>query len=128
MRPVRHENQANLRPRTTDALCLLQRTVPCGLPKDDRAGSRGGGAIKCPTLNCGHGIGLVSYRRGWFDKRRFCSKKCRDDFTVERPRSSHQERLVGSYFSWLLDNATSQAASNNYSRNLAQARRPAHWG
>jgi hypothetical protein len=84
--------------------------------------------MKCSNQNCGHGIGLVSYQRNWFDKRRFCSKKCRDDFTVERPRSSQQERLVGSYFSWLLDIATSQAASNNYSRNLAQARRPAHWG
>jgi hypothetical protein len=82
--------------------------------------------MKCSNLNCGHGIGLVSYRRGWFDKRLFCSTKCRDDFTVERPGSS-QERLVGSYFNWLLANAMSQVASNNYSRNLAQARRLAYW-
>ena len=83
--------------------------------------------MKCSNLNCGHGIGLVSYRRHWFDKRRFCSKKCRDDFTVERPRPSQQERLVGSYFNWLLANATSQAASSDHSRKLAQARSPAHW-
>ena len=83
--------------------------------------------MKCSSLNCGHGIGLVSYRRGWFDKRRFCSKKCRDDFAVGRPRSSQQERLVGSYFNWLLANATSQVASSDYSRNLAQTRRPAQW-
>ena len=48
--------------------------------------------MKCSRLNCGHGIGLVSYQRHWFDKRRFCSKKCRDDFTVERPSPSQQER------------------------------------
>jgi hypothetical protein len=80
--------------------------------------------MKCTNLNCGHGIGLVSYRRGWFDKRLFCSKKCRDDLTVERPKTTQQERLVASYFNWLLANAASQAASSNYSRNLAQARRP----
>jgi hypothetical protein len=39
--------------------------------------------MKCSNPNCSHGIGLVSYRRGWFNKRRFCSKKCRDDFKVE---------------------------------------------
>jgi hypothetical protein len=81
--------------------------------------------MKCSNPNCSHGIGLVSYRRGWFDKLRFCSKKCRDDFTG-RPRPSQQKRLVGSYFNWLLANATSQAASSDYSRNLARVRRPAH--
>ena len=83
--------------------------------------------MKCSNPNCGHGIGLVSYRRGWFDKRRFCSKKCRDHLTVERPRSSQRERLVGSYFNWLLANATSQATSSNYSRKLARVHPPAHW-
>ena len=78
--------------------------------------------MKCSNPKCGHGIGLVSYQRHWFDKRRFCSKKCRYDFTVERRRPSLQERLVGSYF-----NATSKAAWSNYSRKLAQARSPAHW-
>jgi hypothetical protein len=79
--------------------------------------------MKCSNLNCGHGIGLVSYRRGWSDKRRFCSRKCRDVFTVERPRPSQQERRVGSYFNWLIANATSQAWGD-YSRNLTRARRP----
>ena len=83
--------------------------------------------MKCSDPHCGHGIGLVSYRRGWFDKRRFCSKKCRDDFTIERSRPSQQERLIGSYFDWLLANASSQAASSDYSRELARVRRPAHW-
>jgi hypothetical protein len=36
--------------------------------------------MKCANPKCHHGIGLVSYRRGWFNRRRFCSKKCRDEF------------------------------------------------
>ena len=83
--------------------------------------------MKCSSLNCGHGIGLVSYRRGWFDKRRFCSKKCRDDFAVGRPRSSQQERLVGSYFNWLLANATSQAVPASYPRKPVRVRHSPHW-
>ena len=78
--------------------------------------------MKCSNPNCSHGIGLVSYQRGWFDKRRFCSKKCRDDFTAARPRPSRQEQLAGSYFNWLFANATSQAASSDYSRKLARVR------
>ena len=76
--------------------------------------------MKCSNLNCSHGIGLVSYQRRWLDKRRFCSKKCREDLTIERPRPSQQERLVDSYFNWLFANAASRAASNNYSWKLAQ--------
>jgi hypothetical protein len=83
--------------------------------------------MKCSNPNCGHGIGLVSYQRHWFDKRRFCSKKCRDRFKVERPGPGQQERLAGSYFNWLLVNATPQAASNDYSHKLARVRLPVHW-
>jgi hypothetical protein len=50
--------------------------------------------MKCSNPNCSHRIGLVSYQRGWFDKRRFCSKRCQDDFTAARPRPSQQERLI----------------------------------
>jgi len=82
--------------------------------------------MKCSNPNCGHGMGLVSYQRHWFDKRRFCSNKCRYDFTVENRRPSQQERLVGSYFNWLFASATPKAASSNYSRKLAQARSPAN--
>ena len=78
--------------------------------------------MKCSNLNCNHGIGLVSYQRHWFDKRRFCSRKCRDGFTVERPRRRQQEHFAGSYFNLLFENATPQAASGNYSRSLAQVR------
>ena len=79
--------------------------------------------MKCSNPNCGHGIGLVSYRRGWFDKRRFCSKKCRYDLAAGRSRTSQQERLAGSYFNWLLANA----ASGDYSHKLVRVRRPAQW-
>jgi hypothetical protein len=69
--------------------------------------------MKCSNPNCYHGIGLVSYQRHWFDKQRFCSKKCRDGFSVARPRPSQQERLVGSYFNWLFENAASRSASSD---------------
>src|SRR5262245_38944838 len=91
--PVWCEDRASLRPRTADALPLLRRTVLCGIPKDDGAGSREESAMKCSNPNCGHGIGLVSYQRHWFDKRRFCSKKCRYDFTAERRGPSQQEQI-----------------------------------
>jgi len=40
--------------------------------------------MKCANPTCHHGIGLVSYRRGFFGKRPYCSKKCRDQFVAER--------------------------------------------
>ena len=116
MRPVWCEDRASLRPRTADALPLLRRTVLCGIPKDDGAGSREETAMKCSNPNCGHGIGLVSYQRHWFDKRRFCSKKCRYDFTVERRASR---------------NASSAATSIGYSqtprRKLLRATIHGNW-
>jgi hypothetical protein len=42
--------------------------------------------MKCSNPRCTRGIGLVSRQRGLFDKRRFCSRKCRDNFVVERPK------------------------------------------
>src|SRR5262245_54507116 len=58
------------------------------VPKDKES------VMKCSNPSCSHDIGLVSYRRGWFDKRRYCSKKCRDDFKVERSESHQQVRHV----------------------------------
>jgi hypothetical protein len=72
--------------------------------------------MKCSNPNCSHGIGLVSHKRHWFDKRRFCTKKCRDDFTAARPRPIQREHPAESYFNWLFANATPQAASGDYSR------------
>jgi hypothetical protein len=41
--------------------------------------------MKCSNPDCNRGIGLVAYRRGWFSKRRYCSKHCRDAFGADAP-------------------------------------------
>jgi hypothetical protein len=57
--------------------------------------------MKCSNPYCDRGIGLVAHRRAWFDKRRYCSKQCRDTFVVERPEQSQQQRNATTYFAWL---------------------------
>jgi hypothetical protein len=42
--------------------------------------------MKCSNPDCNRGIGLVAYRRGWFSKRRYCSKHCRDVFAAHAPK------------------------------------------
>jgi hypothetical protein len=39
--------------------------------------------MKCSNPDCNRGIGLISYHRGWFDKRRYCSKHCRYALAAE---------------------------------------------
>jgi hypothetical protein len=58
--------------------------------------------MKCCNPNCNHGIGLVAYRRGWFGKRLYCFKDCRDPFVVDSPKISQQKPSVAPYFAWLL--------------------------
>jgi len=41
--------------------------------------------MKCSNADCNRGIGLVSYQRGWFSKRHYCSKLCRDAFIADAP-------------------------------------------
>ena len=53
--------------------------------------------MKCANPNCNRGIGLVCHQRHSFDKRRFCSKKCRDEFVDEKPKQLQQELLSTSY-------------------------------
>jgi hypothetical protein len=58
--------------------------------------------MKCSNPDCNRGIGLVSYRRSWFDKLLYCSKRCRDagrSHVAER-QSSHHRRTM-SYVDWL---------------------------
>jgi hypothetical protein len=57
--------------------------------------------MKCSNPHCNRGIGLVAHRRGWFDKRRYCSKECRNTFVAQRPKISQQERSVMTYVEWL---------------------------
>ena len=62
--------------------------------------------MKCANPNCDRGIGLVCHQRHSFDKLRFCSKKCRDEFVDEKPKRLQQELHSTSYFEWLLSRPT----------------------
>jgi len=57
--------------------------------------------MKCSHRDCNRGIGLVAYRRGWFDSRRYCSRQCRDTSAAERPKQPQQGRSETTYFDWL---------------------------
>jgi hypothetical protein len=57
--------------------------------------------MKCSNPNCNRGIGLVSHRRGWFSKRRYCSRNCRDAFLADLPKQSQQEARAMTYVEWL---------------------------
>jgi hypothetical protein len=57
--------------------------------------------MKCANSDCNRGIGLVSHQCGWFDKRRYCSRQCRDICVVGRQKRSEQERIATTYFEWL---------------------------
>jgi len=63
--------------------------------------------MKCSNPDCNRGIGLVSHRRGWFDRRRYCSKRCCEAVSSQATerRSSHQPRNT-SYVDWLFSQAT----------------------
>jgi hypothetical protein len=56
--------------------------------------------MKCSNPDCNCSIGLVAYRRGWFSKRRYCSKRCRDAFVADAPKLQ-QKRNEMTYFEWL---------------------------
>lgn len=57
--------------------------------------------MKCSNPDCNRGIGLLAHRRGWFGRRRYCSKQCRNTYFIERPKRSQQERYAMTYFDWL---------------------------
>jgi hypothetical protein len=56
--------------------------------------------MKCSNPDCTRGIGLVAYQRGWFTKRRYCSRSCRDAL-ADRPRQPQPERIATTYLEWL---------------------------
>ena len=58
--------------------------------------------MKCSNPDCNRGIGLIAYRRGWFSKRRYCSKRCRDAFVADAP-TLQQKRSSTTYFEWLFE-------------------------
>jgi hypothetical protein len=57
--------------------------------------------MKCSNPHCNRGIGLIAHRRGWFSKRRYCSRNCRDTFVADLANRSHQEQSASTYFEWL---------------------------
>jgi len=67
--------------------------------------------MKCSNPECNRGIGLISHQRGWFGERRYCSRRCRDAFKVERPKPSSQERSPRTYFEWLISQPTGNPRS-----------------
>ena len=54
--------------------------------------------MRCAHPACNRGIGLVSHRRGWFDKRLYCSKTCRLDYERRQLLPASDTSLV----EWLL--------------------------
>jgi hypothetical protein len=57
--------------------------------------------VKCSNPGCKRGIGLIAHQRGWFSKRRYCSKQCRDAFVADAP-TLRQNESAATYFEWLL--------------------------
>jgi hypothetical protein len=57
--------------------------------------------MKCSSPYCNRGIGLIAHRRGWFSKRRYCSRNCRDAFVADLPKWSPHEQSASTYFEWL---------------------------
>jgi hypothetical protein len=54
--------------------------------------------MKRSNPDCNRGLGLVAY--GWFSKRRYCSRNCRDAFVADVPKQQ-QKPSTTSYFEWL---------------------------
>jgi hypothetical protein len=50
--------------------------------------------MKCSNPDCNRGIGLVAYRRGWFSKRRYCSRHCRDALVVDAPKPQQKRSTI----------------------------------
>ena len=48
--------------------------------------------MKCSNPDCNRGIGLVAYQRGWFSKRRYCSRHCRDAFVADAPNLQQKRK------------------------------------
>ncbi len=42
--------------------------------------------MKCANPECNRGIGLIAYHRGWFSKRRYCSRHCRNALLADAPK------------------------------------------
>jgi hypothetical protein len=83
--------------------------------------------MRCAHPMCQRGIGLVSHRRGWFGKRLYCSRACRDNYAAElrQPRQPAPRRssFEPSLFELLVAPGRSPAMAMSYaaaSRKLAR--------
>jgi hypothetical protein len=56
--------------------------------------------MKCSNPDCNRSIGLVAHRRGWFSKRRYCSRHCRDALAADAPKLQQMSSVTTS-FEWL---------------------------
>ncbi len=56
--------------------------------------------MKCANPNCNRGIGLITYRRFWSSKRRYCSRQCCNSSVVPAKRL-RQEQGAMTYLEWL---------------------------
>src|ERR1700741_1995567 len=67
--------------------------------------------MKCSNPDCDRGTGLVAYRRSWFSRRRYCSRRCRSAFAADA-ENVHQKSLLERFmiacvaFVWLIVPAT----------------------
>jgi hypothetical protein len=66
--------------------------------------------MKCGHPMCQRGIGLVSHRRGWFGKRLYCSRACRDTYVAEVRPSRATRSFEPSLFELLLAQASASSA------------------
>ena len=79
--------------------------------------------MKCSNPDCARGIGLVHYRGGWFSKRRYCSKNCRDAVVViDRARQLRLEQNPTTYLDWLFGQPVLHAAGTGASRHPSALR------
>lgn len=67
--------------------------------------------MRCSNPDCNRSIGLLTYRRSWFGRRRYCSKQCRDTVVIERLLRSPQEQGARTYFDWLFSQPVEQPRS-----------------
>ena len=56
--------------------------------------------MKCSNADCKRGLGLLTYRRGWFGKRGYCSNHCRYAVVAHEPKRQ-QELIATTYVEWL---------------------------
>ena len=81
--------------------------------------------MKCENPDCNRGIGLVSHRRSWLDKHRYCSKRCCDAVTdqITRRRRLRHQRATMSYFEWLFSQPITNSANVRVETSYQTCRR-----